>query len=112
MLAAAGGGAQQGGRILLAGGIAGQALAPGWAWVTKPSRESAPLGPLEQGCVVEAVVRYTEGMQHDDGDPDQADEPRSGEDEATSLADDGLAPLINNTGADDAPGGDADAPSG
>jgi len=34
------------------------------------------------------------------------------DDDPAAIADDGMAPLIDNTGADDAPDDDADAPTG
>jgi hypothetical protein len=48
------------------------------------------------------------GSTNDEPEPDEPDE---GE-EPTAVADDGMAPLITNTGADDSEGDDADAPSG
>jgi hypothetical protein len=51
---------------------------------------------------------YTGAMRPPDDPPD----PEHDDDEQLGVADDGMAPLINNTGADGADGDDADASSG
>jgi hypothetical protein len=53
-------------------------------------------------------VLHTGAMRPTDDPPD----PEHDDDEQLGVADDGMAPLINNTGADGADGDDADASSG
>lgn len=45
-------------------------------------------------------------------EPDQTDDADETEDDPTAIAEDGMAPLINNTGVDGGDGDDADASSG
>jgi hypothetical protein len=51
-------------------------------------------------------------MPSTNDDPDPVPDGVDDEDEPTALAEDGMAPLITNTGADDSEGEDADAASG
>jgi hypothetical protein len=51
-------------------------------------------------------------MQTSSADPEREPEPSEDPDDPTAPAADGMAPLINNTGADDGDGDGADASSG